>query len=98
MTKYLEPSFSTFAVGSDEYRANHERIFGKKREDVEPTPGAVVETPSAGSRDQPSLIAALELAEPCLADQTQWYPSSRNKEALTAVRTALAGHHLKPLP
>ncbi len=30
MTKYLEPSFSTFAVGSDAYRENHDRIFGKK--------------------------------------------------------------------
>ncbi len=28
--KYLEPSFSTFAVGSDSYRENHDRIFGKK--------------------------------------------------------------------
>ncbi len=30
--KYLEPSFSTFAVGSDSYRENHDRIFGKKSE------------------------------------------------------------------
>ncbi len=58
--RYLEPSFSTFAVGSDEYRANHERIFGKKREDVEPTVEVCVvctdheEELGAGSGDQPS--------------------------------------------
>ncbi len=34
--KYLEPSFSTFAVGSDEYRDNWDAIF-KKKEDVAPT-------------------------------------------------------------
>ncbi len=35
MTKFLEPSFSTFAVGSDEYRDNWEQTFGKKKKDVE---------------------------------------------------------------
>ncbi len=30
MTKYLEPSFSTFAVGSDEYRDRWDAIFKKK--------------------------------------------------------------------
>ncbi len=48
--KYLEPSFSTFAVGSDEYRDNWDAIFAKK-----------AEPEVAGSCDQPSREA--EFAE-----------------------------------
>ncbi len=43
--KYLEPSFSTFAVGSEEYRDNHDRIFGKKDKEPEEVP-AEVEQPT----------------------------------------------------
>ncbi len=48
--RYIEPSFSTFAVGSESYRANHDRIFGKK--DPEPA--------SAGSCEPPSREAEFE--------------------------------------
>ncbi len=52
MTKYLEESFSTFAVGSATYRDNHDRIFGKKTEEAAPT---APEAESPGSCAPPSL-------------------------------------------
>ncbi len=46
--RYIEKSFDTFAVGTEEYRDNWDRIFGKK--DAEPE--------SAGSCEPPSPIKA----------------------------------------
>ena len=46
--KYLEPSFSTFAVGSDEYRDNWDAIFAKKESTEAERIEAVEANASAG--------------------------------------------------
>ncbi len=64
--RYLEESFSTFAVGSDQYRSNWEQTFGKKAAPAEESTAGVAEESTA--LEVPSSSPALQVDSVTLRD------------------------------
>lgn len=86
MTKYLEPSFHHFAVGSDDYRKNWDEIFKKNREEIA---SAQVEPPKETELEY--LRRWERGVRSFVTDRACWgYESEEPADVTTALREVLA--------